>query len=129
MNKIQPHHLYSTPPISRIDTEQNGTNRGTNQQFQEILTQKLGDSSTIKVSKHATQRLAERNISIDPKEWQLITQKVKEAGQKGITDSVVITKNAALLVNAKNNTVITAVNRKDASGQIFTNINGTIILD
>lgn len=38
-------------------------------------------------------------------------------------------KKQRLIVSAKNNTVITAMDRKEAQTQIFTNINGTIILD
>ncbi|HET7657976.1 MAG TPA: flagellar protein, partial [Bacillales bacterium] len=55
--------------------------------------------------------------------------KVLQARQKGITDSLVVTKNAALVVSAKNNTVVTAMDRKEASTHIFTNINGTILMD
>ena len=47
----------------------------------------------------------------------------------GVTDSLVLTKEAALVVSAKNNTVITAMGRDEASSQIFTNINGTILID
>ncbi|CAH0256706.1 hypothetical protein [Peribacillus sp. Bi134] len=47
----------------------------------------------------------------------------------GVNESLIITKNAALIVSPKNNMVITVMNREEATSQIFTNINGTIILD
>ncbi|MFD2628390.1 TIGR02530 family flagellar biosynthesis protein [Oceanobacillus kapialis] len=93
--------------------------------FKDLLTEQTG----LKLSKHASERLQERNIQINANQWELINQKVKEAKTKGITDSLVITNEAALLVSAKNNTVVTAMNRQEATSRIFTNINGTILLD
>lgn len=93
--------------------------------FKETLAQATG----LKISKHAQKRLDERNISIDQQRWAQINAKVAEAKNKGISDSLVVMDEAALIVNAKNNTVITAMNRSEASSQIFTNINGTILLD
>ncbi|WP_099158101.1 TIGR02530 family flagellar biosynthesis protein [Virgibacillus ndiopensis] len=89
----------------------------------------LLDVQSLKVSKHAKERLNERNITIDDKEWQTISEKMVEARHKGVTDSLVITNKAALLVSAKNNTVVTAMNRDEASSKIFTNINGTIVIN
>jgi len=89
----------------------------------------LAHVQPLKVSKHAKQRLVERNINISDKQWQKISHKVKEAKQKGVINSVVITNDATLLVSAKNNTVVTAMNREEATDKIFTNINGTILLN
>ncbi|SDJ72346.1 TIGR02530 family flagellar biosynthesis protein [Sediminibacillus albus] len=93
--------------------------------FKKILTEAQG----LKVSKHAKQRLTERKIDIDTEQWQKISDKIGEAKQKGITDSLVLTNEAALLVSTKNNTVVTAMNRAEAASRIFTNINGTILMD
>lgn len=89
----------------------------------------LADAQTVKISKHAQERLQERNIRINDKQWQTITEKMVEAKSKGITDSLVVTTNAALLVSTKNNTVVTAMNREEATNKIFTNINGTILIN
>ena len=75
----------------------------------------------IKISKHAEQRIQQQ--------WSQLEEKLAEAKQKGLNDSLVLMDQAALIVNAKNNTVITAMDRSEASSQIFTNINGAIILD
>ncbi|MDC3414132.1 flagellar protein [Aquibacillus sp. 3ASR75-11] len=89
----------------------------------------LAEVQDLKISKHAKQRLVERNIKIDSTQWMEISKKIDEASQKGITDSLVVTKDAALLVSAKNKTIVTALDRGEASSKIFTNINGTILLD
>jgi flagellar operon protein len=89
----------------------------------------LQEQQELKVSKHASERLQERNIQLNDQQWQLINDKVLEAKQKGVTDSLVVMNNAALLVSAKNNTVVTAMNLEEASNRIFTNINGTILIN
>lgn len=96
-----------------------------NVSFNEILT----EQQKLKVSKHASDRIKERNIDIPDELWQTIGEKVQEARQKGITDSLVVLNDATLLVSAKNNTVVTALNRQEARNRIFTNINGTILID
>lgn len=85
--------------------------------------------SQLIVSKHAKQRLQQRGIDISAERWGQIEEKVQEAKQMGVKESLVLLEDAALIVSAKNNTVITAMDRKEAKTQIFTNINGTIILD
>ena len=97
------------------------------QSFVEQLNNALAPQ-TLKVSKHATERLTERNITISEAEWAHVTDKVNEAKAKGIRDSLVLMDQAALIVSAKNSTVITAMDRKEAKDQLFTNIDGTIVL-
>ena len=82
----------------------------------------------LKISKHASERLAERNIHISDAEWAHVTEKVNEAKMKGIKESLVLMDQAALIVSAKNSTVITAMDRMEAKDQLFTNIDGTIVL-
>lgn len=117
IHQLQQHYTIQTPPVKKL-------NKNSSVNFKEVLS----DLQHVKVSKHAKERLQERNIQINEKQWQTISKKVSEAKQKGVTDSLVVTNNAALLVSAKNNTVITAMNREEATSKIFTNINGTILI-
>ena len=94
--------------------------------FQTALQQPQGK---LTVSKHAQERLLQRGIHINEAHWKQISEKVLEARKKGVNESLVLLKDAALIVSAKNNTVITAMDRDEARTQIFTNINGTILLD
>ncbi|WP_117169705.1 TIGR02530 family flagellar biosynthesis protein [Paraliobacillus sediminis] len=120
-HRIQQVHQGALLPKSRsnIQKKQVGTS------FQDVLS----NVNTLKISKHAQARLTERNIKIDDSKWQQISDKVNEAKQKGITDSLVVTDEATLLVSTKNNTVVTAMDRAEAQSRIFTNINGTIVVD
>ncbi|KIY21533.1 MULTISPECIES: TIGR02530 family flagellar biosynthesis protein [Mesobacillus] len=94
-------------------------------QLQSALQSKTG----LTISKHATERLEQRGINISTERWNRIEEKVSQAKAKGVNDSLVLLKDAALIVSAKNNTVITAMGRQEATEQIFTNINGTIVME
>lgn len=100
-----------------------------NVSFGDTLEKTLSTGSKPIISKHAEQRLKERGIAINSDQWQSIGEKLAEAGSKGVKDSLVLLKDAALIASAKNNTVITVMNREEARAQIFTNINGTIVMD
>lgn len=90
--------------------------------------QEATQKQELKVSKHANERLVERNIEISEQEWQVVSDKVFEARSKGVKQSLVLMDQAALIVSAKNATVITAMDRTEAKQQLFTNIDGTIVL-
>ncbi|WP_088005930.1 TIGR02530 family flagellar biosynthesis protein [Indiicoccus explosivorum] len=83
----------------------------------------------LQISRHAAERLAERNIRISETEWKKVGEKVFEAKNKGVKESLVLLEQAALIISAKNATVITAMDRQEAKEQIFTNIDGTIVLN
>ena len=122
MNKIDVHRI-PTPPLIR----QGQIQVPPKQSFLEHL-QQATEPAKLKISKHANDRLQERGIQMTDAEWAHISQKVDEAKRKGIRDSLVLTDQAALIVSATNSTVITAMNRMEAKDQLFTNIDGTILL-
>jgi flagellar operon protein len=97
--------------------------------FSQHLQNSISLDPKLSLSKHAKERLAQRGIEIDHNQWTEIENKVAEAKKMGVKDSLVLLQNAALIISAKNNTVITAMGRNEASSQIFTNINGAIIID
>ena len=97
----------------------------TKSNFQEILHQQ----DRLQLSKHAKERMAERNIYLDQDKQRLMEVKIKEAVKKGVQDSLILTKDAAFIVNAKNKLIITAMDKSEMQSKIFTGINGTIILE
>ena len=124
--------LYTYPSSRLVPTSIQSKSRQvqvTHGKFDTLLKQQLEGTNKLKISKHAEERLHERGILIEPEKWNLIQKKINEARQKGVNDSLVILENATLIVNAKNHTVITAMNRHEADGLLFTNINGTILID
>ena len=57
-----------------------------------------------------------------------LTEGTKKAGEKGIKESLVIVDQLAFIVNVPNNTVVTAMNQQDAAENVFTNIDGAVII-
>ena len=82
----------------------------------------------LKFSAHASQRLQDRKITLDASTMQKVTDAVDKAEAKGLDDALVLTKDAALIVSVKNRTVITAVDRNSMTGNVFTNIDGAVIV-
>ena len=99
-----------------------------NTPFSEILQRKQSASETseLKFSKHANERLASRNIDLTDEQMARLESGAKRANEKGINESLVMVDNLAFIVNIKNNTVITAVN--DGEDKVFTNIDGAVIM-
>ena len=124
MNRLNIQHIPYHPPIQ--PSLKTNSSQVSKQSFVDHL--KQATQQSLKISKHATERLEERNISISEDEWQEITEKVFEAKDKGVNQPLVLLDQAALIVSAKNATVITALDRGEAKQQLFTNIDGTIVL-
>lgn len=124
MNRVNIQQIPYHPPIKPIGKQ--NTEQVSKQSFMDHLKQASGEE--LKISKHASERLSERNISITDREWQQISEKVFEAKNKGVKQPLVLLDQAALIVSAKNATVITALDRHEAKQQLFTNIDGTILL-
>jgi flagellar operon protein len=82
----------------------------------------------LKFSAHASQRLKERRIEMDAATMAKVNDAIDKADAKGIDDTLVLTKDAALIVNVKNRTVITAMDRGQMTGNVFTNIDGAVIV-
>ncbi|KIO61839.1 hypothetical protein B4064_0779 [Caldibacillus thermoamylovorans] len=116
------------PPIGiqKLNTEDNRTTTNTN--FADHLQAAIKNDTNLTISKHAKTRIEQRNIEISSEDWKKISEKVTEAKQMGVNESLVLLDHAALIVSAKNQTVITAMDRSETDSQIFTNINGTIII-
>lgn len=93
--------------------------------FQNILQGKI--QQEVKFSKHANARLENRNIELSEDQLERLNQGVGQARTKQIQESLVMMDNLAFIVNVKNNTVVTAMEQGE-SGQVFTNIDGAVIV-
>lgn len=105
---------------------------GSEQSFEDILLQKHNvkneQSNQLKFSKHATERLMDRNISLTKEQFERLEIGTKKAEEKGINESLMIMDDMTFIVNVKNSTVITAMDQKSNNGNVFTNIDGAVII-
>lgn len=93
--------------------------------FSQVLEQ---TDTKLKLSAHAQQRLASRNIQLTQSDWDNINQGVDKAAAKGAREALVLTDKAALVVSIKNRTVITAVDPTQLKENVFTNIDSAVIV-
>lgn len=106
------------------------TNGVTFQDFLKLQTQK-GASETngsLKFSKHAASRLTDRNIELTDNQIERLNDGTKKAGERGIQESLVIVDQLAFIVNIPNKTVITAMEQAETDENVFTNIDGAVII-
>ena len=98
--------------------------------FEEILKQKqdVTGSSELRFSKHATMRLNDRNINLSQEQNERLESGVLKASEKGINESLVILDSLAFIVNVPNRTVVTAIDQSESQDNIFTNIDGAVIV-
>lgn len=96
--------------------------------FQEILESAQSSSREVRFSKHAAQRLSNRNIELTQNQKERLQAGTAKASQKGIRESLVLVDQLAFIVNIPNNTVVTAMQQNETDENIFTNIDGAVII-
>lgn len=103
--------------------------------FEDIFKQKARETSTtdtedteVKFSKHASSRLTDRNIELTGEQLERLNAGTQKAGEKGINESLVLVDQLAFIVNVPSNTVITAMDQTETNENVFTNIDGAVIV-
>lgn len=100
------------------------------QSFAEALRTELeARNSAVGFSKHAVKRIESRNIEIlDSDMLERLNKGIEIAAEKGSNETLVLVDSTAFVVSVKNNTVITTMSHEDLKGNIFTNIDSTVIM-
>ena len=124
--KVQ--QLRGKPPIS--DGSQ-GSQTG-QVQFSEMFCQEMERATEnqkgIAFSKHAMIRAEERGIEVTPDLMNQLADSVEKAQSKGVTNIVAFDANQAFIINVPNGRVITTMSQSEMKDNIFTNIDGAVIL-
>lgn len=121
-NPVQPVRTDRTPPAKA------GTAGPVNgPSFASVLDTKLPVQG-VKFSQHAQDRLKARNITFSANDLANLEGAVNTVAQKGGKESLVMMGDAALVVSIKNRTVVTAMDRAQMQGNVFTNIDSAVII-
>lgn len=96
--------------------------------FEQILQKTQTNGEEVKFSKHAANRLSDRKIELTSEQLERLNDGTRKAGEKGIQESLVLVDELAFIVNTKSNTVITAMDQSETKENIFTNIDGAVII-
>lgn len=100
--------------------------------FSDILEEKYGieeeRADGLHFSRHAKERLLDRNIDLSREQSERLSDGVSKAGEKGIQDSLVLVDKLAFIVNVPSKTVVTAMDEDNTTdSNVFTNIDGAVI--
>ncbi|MBQ6887488.1 MAG: flagellar protein [Lachnospiraceae bacterium] len=122
IEQLQDQYLNQTKKTQEI---------GKNQvSFKEILEQTAEKAEVVdlKFSKHAANRLADRKIELTDSQLERLSEGTAKAGEKGIKESLVLMDELAFIVNIPNHTVITAMSQTETDENVYTNIDGAVII-
>lgn len=114
-------HPNTTPAQKTQNTAQGG-------EFARLFQQSLQQTKGLTFSKHAIQRLESRSIAVSPELVSQISNAVEQARAKGVKDALILDGKTAFIVNVPSSTVITTMNGDELSGNVFTNIDGAVVL-
>ena len=83
----------------------------------------------VDFSAHAIRRLESRQIDVaENDKMERLNRGVEIAAEKGSEESLILVDSTAFVVSVKNSKVITTVSADDLKGNIFTNIDSTVII-
>ena len=69
-----------------------------------------------------------QKINLSKEQSERLESGVQKASEKGIRESLVIVDSLAFIVNVPNKTVVTAMDRTESDDNIYTNIDGAVII-
>lgn len=98
--------------------------------FASALRQELErtQQQTVAFSKHAMARAEERGIEVTPHLIERLSDSVARAEAKGATNILALDRSLAFIINVPNGRVITTISQDEMKDNIFTNIDGAVIL-
>ena len=98
-------------------------------QFGALLRQELDRTEpAISFSKHAQSRAAERGIQVDDTLMGQLADSVERAQAKGATNILAFDATRAFIINVPHGRVITTMSQEEMEENIFTNIDGAVLL-
>jgi len=121
------YEINNRPPLIKNINQQNKTIKPSTS-FNHILQEEIENNRGLKFSKHATERLKQRDIQLKPQEIDKLNQAINTAAKKGIKETLIIMDNKAFIASVKNKTIITATTDGVLKDNVFTNIDGAVIL-
>ena len=131
IGQVQDRYLQVKVPAADKDKKNIPTGENS---FASVLN-KIQDSAdnnisteNLRFSKHAVNRLSDRNIQLSEEQMQRLNRGKAEAGEKGIKESLILVDQLAFIVNVPNNMVVTAMDQTENKSNVFTNIDGAVIV-
>lgn len=128
MNKIDIQSMrYQIHQNSNVVKKQQASQNGIKSNFDNLL--KLEEHKrNVKFSKHAVERMQIRSITLDNLEIEKIEAAIDKASKKGVKEALILMDDKAFIASIINKTIVTTVSKEQLKNNIFTNIDGAILL-
>lgn len=94
--------------------------------FEDVLSQ-IGKKE-LKFSKHALDRIKSRNIELTQQDLTKISDAVDRAEAKGVKEALILMNDKVFIASVKSKTIITASSEEQLKENVFTNIDGAVII-
>lgn len=120
--------IQGVSPVERVQRVSQ-VNRASAGQFGALLNQELRVAEpAISFSKHAQSRAEERGIQVDDTLMGQLADSVERAQAKGATNILAFDATRAFIINVPHGRVITTMSQEEMEENIFTNIDGAVLL-
>ena len=128
-NQLLQRPIYTGNPVAIQQNRDAVESPGEEQpSFQTLLEERIREESTVAFSKHAMERVVERNVDVSPGQLERLNEGVRLAEEKGLRSPLILMDTTAFVVNVPINKVVTVVNDGSLKGTVFTNIDGTVMI-
>ncbi len=122
-------NISSTPLSNQQASRKETSTQNGQSAFGELLQQKLQSAETNLVfSKHAAQRLQDRDIEMSAEQMNTLSEAVDKAAEKGVKNALILGNDNSFIVNVPSKTVVTIMNHQSMKENVVTNIDGTVII-
>lgn len=122
-------NISSTPLSNQKTAHKDAPAQNTKGAFGDLLQQKIQSSDTNLVfSKHAAQRLQDRDIQMSAEQMNTLSEAVDKAEEKGIKNALILGSDNSFIVNIPSKTIVTIMNHQSMKENVVTNIDGTVII-
>ena len=121
--------IQGVSPVERVQRVEQVSRVSTAGQFGALLNQELKVAEpAISFSKHAQSRAEERGIQVDDALMGQLADSVERAQAKGATNILAFDATRAFIINVPHGRVITTMSQEEMEENIFTNIDGAVLL-
>ncbi len=110
----------SVPPGNR-------SSRAGGRPFEAILQEEVA-AGELRFSRHASERMASRNIRLSEGDLVRMRGAVDHAAARGMKDSLLVVDRHAFIISVENRTVVTAMDRASMRDHLFTHIDSAMLL-
>ena len=116
--------------VNQVERVQPAGGREARSQFQTLLKREISRQGPagIAFSKHAMSRAEERGIEVTPALMDQLADSVERAQAKGATNILAFDATRAFIINVPHGRVITTMSQEEMEENIFTNIDGAVLL-